>query len=58
MNFAECPDDGNRLKADPSRRLGARPVIMKCPACGKRYTFSDNGIVEVGAEDDPPPRLT
>jgi hypothetical protein len=55
VNFAECPDDGNRLKADPSHRVGARPVIMRCPACGKRYTFSDDGIVEVRAEDDPPP---
>ena len=55
MNFAECPDDGDRLKADPSHRRGARPLLLRCPACGKRYTLSDNGIVEVRTEEDPPP---
>lgn len=52
MNFAECPDDGNRLKADPSPRPGVRPLIMRCPACGKRFTFSDDGIIEIRAQDD------
>jgi hypothetical protein len=27
---------------------------MRCPACGKRYTLSDDGIIEVGGQDDPP----
>jgi hypothetical protein len=53
VNFAECPDDGNRLKADPSHRAGARPVIMRCPVCGKRFTFSAEGIIEIRAQDLP-----
>jgi hypothetical protein len=55
VNFAECPDDGNRLRADPRRHVGARPVIMRCPACDKRYTFSEDGIIEVIVQDDAPP---
>jgi len=49
------PDDGTRLKADPSHRVGTRPVIMRCPACDKQYTFSADGIVEVRAQGDSPP---
>jgi hypothetical protein len=55
VNFAECPDDGSRLKADLSHCIGARPLIMRCPACAKQYTLSDDGIIEIRAEDDPPP---
>jgi hypothetical protein len=55
VNFAECPDDGNRLKADPSHRVGVRPLIMRCPACGKRYTVSGPSIIELGMQDEPPP---
>jgi hypothetical protein len=52
VNFAECPYDGNRLKADPSHRPGVRPVIMRCPACSKQFTFSDDGIIEIRASGD------
>jgi hypothetical protein len=38
-----------------SHRVGAGPVIMRCPACDKRYTCSDDGIVEVRAQGDSPP---
>jgi hypothetical protein len=34
---------------------GEAQLIMRCPACGKRYTFSGNGLVEAGGEGDPPP---
>jgi hypothetical protein len=27
---------------------------MRCPACGKRYTFSDDGITEIRGQDDNP----
>jgi hypothetical protein len=50
MNFAVCPDDGNRLRADPDWRHGYGPLLMRCPACGKRYTLTDNGVVEAGPE--------
>jgi hypothetical protein len=26
---------------------------MKCPACAKRYTFSDHGIVEITPDGGP-----
>jgi hypothetical protein len=51
VNFAVCPNDGNHLKADLSWRVGVGPLIMGCPACGKRYTLSDAGVVEVEPED-------
>lgn len=50
-NFAQRLDDRIRLKVGPSHRISARPVIMRCPDWGKQYTFSDNGIVEIGAQD-------
>jgi hypothetical protein len=55
VNFAECPDDGSRLKVDPGQRVGARPLIMRCPTCSKRFTFSDDGIIEIRYEEDSPP---
>jgi hypothetical protein len=47
VNFVVCPDDGERVKADPGPRTGARPPILVCPACGKRYTFSGGDLTEV-----------
>jgi hypothetical protein len=58
VNFAECPDDGTRLKADPSWRTGVRPLLMRCEVCGKRFTLSDAGVVEVGPEDGTGTGLT
>src|SRR5947207_15531710 len=40
-----------QAKTDPSWRIGARPVLMRCPACGKRYTLSDTGVIEAEPED-------
>jgi hypothetical protein len=48
---ATCPDDGQHLKADPSWRVGARPVLMRCPACGKPYMLSNAGVVDADPED-------
>jgi hypothetical protein len=53
VNFAECLHDGTRLKADPGHRTGSKPLIMNCPACGKQYTLSDTGIVEITPGEGP-----
>jgi hypothetical protein len=47
VNFVVCPDDGERVKADPGHRGAARPPIVVCPACGKRYTFSGENLTEI-----------
>jgi hypothetical protein len=49
------PDEDTRLKADASWRVGASPLLMRCPACGKRFTLSDAGVVEVEPEDGTAP---
>jgi len=51
VNFAVCPDDGSRLKTDPGWRVGARPVLLRCPACGKRYTLSGAGVADAEPGD-------
>ena len=50
MNFAVCPEDGAHLRADPGWRRGTSPPIMRCPQCGKRYTLTDAGVVEIEPE--------
>jgi len=47
VNFAECPDDGSRLKAVPTRPDPRRPLVMTCPHCGKRFTLTGDGVREI-----------
>jgi len=47
VNFLVCPDDGENLKATPDRRLAATPLPVSCPACGKRFTFGEEGLRKV-----------
>ncbi|HTA04626.1 MAG TPA: hypothetical protein VK802_29900 [Streptosporangiaceae bacterium] len=44
MNYAVCPDDGAHLKAV---KLRPPPPLLVCPACGKHYELTDQGVVEV-----------
>jgi hypothetical protein len=44
VNFAVCPDDGAHLKAV---KLRPPPPLLVCPACGKQYELTDQGVVEV-----------
>jgi uncharacterized Zn-finger protein len=53
VNFVVCPYDGINLKVDQPRVDPARPPLMRCPACGKRFRLvhgeavaadSDGGI--------------
>lgn len=44
VNFAVCPDDGARLKAV---KLRPPPPLLACPACGKQFHLTDQGIVVV-----------
>jgi uncharacterized protein YbaR (Trm112 family) len=42
VNYAVCPEDRTHLKA-----VQVRPLLLACPACGKQFELTDQGVVEV-----------
>jgi uncharacterized protein YbaR (Trm112 family) len=53
MELAVCPDDNVPLKALPRPPDRARPLLMTCPACGKRFTLTTSGVTEAAGDGEP-----
>jgi uncharacterized Zn-finger protein len=50
VNFVVCPYDGINLKVDQSLADLARPPLMRCPACGKRFRLTRGEAVEADSD--------
>ena len=52
VNYVVCPVDQAHLKADRSQDRPARPMLLPCPECGRRYVLGeDGGLAELPAGD-------
>jgi uncharacterized protein YbaR (Trm112 family) len=51
VNFVVCPYDNANLKAERLRHAPGAPLLMRCPACGRRFELVGGEAVEVTSED-------